>query len=118
MSLRPGASEIYRVLVPCALAGNHIVHIRLKWNNHIAFEHVCDRKEADAFTRLGGGRTCLVSVTTMKESIRSGRDDADVHWCRGCYGYVVAGLGCPSGHYHESSQPGFWRRMLRDGRVR
>jgi hypothetical protein len=80
--MRPGASEVYTVLVECALAGHHEIKIRLRATNRVSFVGICDQRAALAFEKLGGTRTCLRTVDLMRASIGAARSPASMQACR------------------------------------
>lgn len=135
---RPGASEVYKILVPCALTtgGKHEIAIRLRTaDNRVTFEDTCDRRTAGAHDALipAGFVTdfsCRPWVQNMHDAIRY-RNTAgtDVLRCLTCAAIVPAWKNdCPFQIYDQDDGPthhvdrranlAFWERIVRSGRVR
>ena len=116
--MRPGASEVYTVLVECTLSGHHEIKIRLRASNRVSFEGICDQKAALAFEKLGGDRTCLFTVDLMRGSIRQRYAAVDVYCCS-CRRLVClpANGKCSCGQWRRGENQPFWNRIVRVGRV-
>jgi len=116
--MRPGASEVYTVLVECALSGHHEIKIRLRASNRVSFEGVCDRDAALAFEKLGGERTCLFIIDLMRASIRQRHVRIDIHCCSCRRLVCLTATGkCSCGEWRSGVNQPFWERIVRVGRV-
>lgn len=116
--MRPGASEVYVVLVECALTGHHEINIRLRATNRVSFEGICDQRAALAFEKLGGTRTCLRTVDLMRASIRQRHRIVDVYCCSCLRSVVILpGSECVCGERRRGECQPFWNRIVRVGRI-
>lgn len=52
--MKPGSSEVYTILVPCALTtgGKHEIKIRLRYDNRVTIESPCLARVASAHDTL------------------------------------------------------------------
>lgn len=134
MKPRPGASEVYTILVPCALThgGKHEIKLRLRLSdNRVTFEGACDWRVAEAYDTLsqGGFASCRVWVEWIRDTIRKRGPGLDLVRCTTCDAYVPHYRNdCPfqimeprHGPLHMIDRSGdlpFWQRIVRVGRVR
>jgi hypothetical protein len=124
--MRPGSSEVYRFRVPCVLTDGHELIVRLRHDNRVTFEGLCDRKEAVAIYKLGGGHTCRQVAALLAQSIKDRFDNAHIRRCPDCAAFVAFPLGwetlwrCPMDRDHRlaNADPPWWQRMVRCGRIR
>ncbi len=141
MKPRPGASEVYTILVPCALSsdGKHTIRIRLRYDNRVTIESPCLPRVAGAHDRLARSGADRVSIhdlscgrwiNHMYDAIRARvTHEFSLLFCTTCGAHVPAWHGdCPfqifdpeTGPTHHvdrhAEQPGFWNRIVRVGRV-
>lgn len=125
--LRPGASEVFRVIVPCELVagGQHEVRLRIKVNNNrVTFEGACDWRVAQAVEKLSDTFTCRRVIDRLKETIRSRGAGIDVVRCMACTALVVVTRGaCPacsvswSDASRRFAEVPAWQRIYCRGRV-
>lgn len=135
---RPGASEVYKILVPCALTprGKHEISIRLRTSdNRVTFGGGCDRRTAsahDVLTPTGfvTDFSCRSWLQNMHDAIRwRNIGGTDLLRCRTCDAIVPAWKNdCPFQIYDPDDGPthfidrranlAFWDRLVRSGRVR
>ena len=125
--LRPGASEVFRIVVACELVagGQHEVRLRIKVNNNrVTFEGQCDWRVAQAVEKLSDTFTCRRVIDRLKETIRSRGAGVDVVRCMSCTALVVVTRGaCPACSVSWGDAPSrfadvpAWTRICRDGRV-
>ena len=139
--MKPGASEVYAILVPCAMApdGKHEIHIRLRYDNRATIESPCLARVADAHDRLARSAANRVSIhalscgrwiNRMYDAIQARViHEFTLLYCRTCAAHVPAHHDdCPfqifdqdtgPTHHVDRSvdQPGFWNRIVRTGRV-
>ncbi len=144
---RPGASEVYRLLVPCALAtrGRHEIAIRLRLtDNRVTFEDACSRRTAEAHDALARSAddgpaslgalvhklSCLPWTLLMRDAIKSRAVQAfDLVRCRTCDAIVPLWHNdCPFQVFDQDDGPthhldrrahlAFWNRIVRSGRIR
>lgn len=117
--LRPGASEVFRVIVPCELVdGNHHeIRLRLKINNNrVTFEGACDWRTAQAVEKLSDLMTCRESIDKLKDSIRT-KIGIDVQRCKPCDVLIARLLVCPLCRQRAFQIVPAWRRIQLYGRV-
>jgi hypothetical protein len=141
MIRRPGSSEIYTVLVRCALApgGKHKIKLRLRYDNRVTIESPCLPRVADAHDRLvrsGSDRasihdlSCGRWINRMYDAIRARvTHEFTLLFCGDtCKAYVPAWHNdCPFQIFDQDTGPthhvdrgttlGFWNRIVRIGRV-
>jgi len=137
---RPGASEVYEILVPCALAegGRHKIKLRLRLaDNRVTFEGVCDRRAAEAHDALlpetrvhVTDYACQPWIALMHNSIKFRAVQAfDLARCRTCDAIVPSWHNdCPFQIFDEDAGPthhldrranlAFWERIVRSGCIR
>ena len=144
MKPRPGSSEVYEILVPCALApgGKHEIKLRLRLSdNRVTFEDACNRRTAEANDALARSietphrnelrdvMSCRPWVDNMRLAIHARQTQAawDLVRCRTCDAIVPLWHNvCP---FQDRGSPvhtiergsdnlGFWKRIVRSGRVR
>lgn len=137
---RPGASEVYKILVPCALSaqGKHEISLRLRYDNRLTIESPCLARVAgthDKLARSGRERTsihdlsCGRWINHMYDAVRARvTHEFTVLFCTTCCAHVPAWQNdCPfqvfdeetgpTHHVDHRQQPGFWIRIVRTGRV-
>lgn len=121
MTLRPGASEVFRIITPCELADGkrHVVSLRLRADNRVTFEGTCDWRTAQAVEKLGDLLTCRRMIEALKVSIRGTARGLAIERCGSCNMLVIAfGDGrCPDCARRGLHDVPLWSRILRDGRV-
>lgn len=131
---KPGASEVYTILVPCALTagGKHDVKLKLRSaDNRVTFEGVCNRRVAEAHDALAGctAVSCLLWVDGLRDAIRDRHvTRIDLAHCRTCAATVrlfnndcpfqVFGQDYERTHHIDRRDLPFWERIVRSGRVR
>ena len=140
--MKPGSSDVWRLLIPCALVpgGRHEVKLRLRPDNHVTFEGRCDWRVAHAHDVLSSTRvdlrnrpadllavSCCRLVHMLRESIRQRIEFMSVIRCDTCAAYVPSyGSLCPwemidpeTGPTHSTKADlPFWQRIYMRGRVR
>lgn len=141
MKQKPGAYEVYAVLVPCALSagGKHEIKLRLRYDNRITIESPCLPRVVGAHDRLmrsGHERvsihdlSCGRWINRMYDAIRARvTSEFTLLFCATCAAHVPAWQSdCPfqifdedtgPTHHvdHGKEMPGFWNRIVRTGRV-
>jgi len=139
---KPGASEVYSILVPCAITagGKHVVKLRLRsQDDRVTFEGACDRRAAAAHDRLvrhqlDGGHyldlSCAKWIVALANAVAAHNTfnlaGGDLSRCKTCDAYVPTWFSeCPfqaqdSGFIHrlDRSDLPFWERIVRSGRLR
>jgi hypothetical protein len=121
VTLRHGASEVFRIVVRCELVdgGHHEVRLRLKINNNrITFEGACDWRTAQAVEKLSDAVTCRTHVALMRDAIRK-RYGLDINVCRctTCSALAIPFDGCPACGGRTFDAVPAWQRIYRVGRV-
>lgn len=121
--LRPGASEVHRIVVACGLheTGRHEISLRLRHDNYVTFDGRCDLKTAKAFELLSNVATCHVNVELLRTAIRTKDTAVEVCRCATCNAYVLPTQPhvCPiCGDRAFLHGIPLWNRIVRFGRVR
>jgi len=138
---KPGSSEVYRILVPCALTpgGKHEIELHLRYDNRFTIESPCIARVAGAHDRLmrsGHERvsihdlSCGRWINRMYDAVRARvTHEFTLLSCATCTAYVPAWQNdCPFQIFDEDTgpthhidrgkaTPGFWNRIVRTGRV-
>ncbi len=133
---KPGASEVFTILMPCALTpgGKHEIKLRMRADNRVTIEGACDKRVAGAHDALTQkdfvlAFSCLSWVTLMHDAVRARAVKAfDLIRCRTCAAIVpawrnrcpfaAAQVGIFDGHDIDRKDLPFWERIVRSGRVR
>lgn len=135
---RPGASEVYKVLVPCALTtgGRHEIALRLRYDSRFTIEGPCTARVASAHDKLARSGKERVSIhdlscgrwiNRMYDAVRARvTSEFTLLRCTTCAAHVPAWHNdcpfqspdvSPLHHIDHRAHVGFWNRVVRTGRV-
>ena len=138
---KPGSSEVYKILVPCALTpgGKHEIELHLRYDKRLTIESPCLARVASAHDKLmrsGNDRvsihdlSCGRWINHMYDAVRARvTSEFMLLFCTTCAAHVPGHHDdCPFQIFDEDTgpthhvdrhteTPGFWNRVVRTGRV-